>query len=284
MPLLLRGKPLLRACAVRCCRRLSSTSSFDWCGLKRHAIPGVKRPLLAIVGAKGFAGCGYFNTTVCTEKTGDAFVKFTGVDSHDDFLCNEVVDVSASAEELGVYVGMGGRECLELLRGSTVDESLELEPEAQFVHLAPSGDWWCGSSLYAAKHNPSDYVRSVPLPAGTAMSEDIPEQAIFAMYDSQTIDTKYLVPAFDWCGLKRHAIPGVKRPLLAIVGAKGFAGCGYFNTSVCTEKTGDAFVKFAGVDSHDDFLCNEVVDVSASAEELGVYVGMGGRECLELLR
>ena len=37
--------------------------------------------------------------------------------------------------------------------------------EPQFLHLAPSGDFWVGSAIYAAEHNPSDYPsRGLRLP------------------------------------------------------------------------------------------------------------------------
>ena len=33
-----------------------------------------------------------------------------------------------------------------------------------YIHIAPCGDWWIGSDIYAAKHNPTDYILSLPLP------------------------------------------------------------------------------------------------------------------------
>ena len=53
--------------------------------------------------------------------------------------------------------------------------------EPQFLHLAPSGDFWIGSAIYAAKHNPSDYVRSLPLPIGQTIPEDCPHEALVKM-------------------------------------------------------------------------------------------------------
>ena len=38
-----------------------------------------------------------------------------------------------------------------------------------FLHVGPGGDWWEGGGVYAAKHTPSDYVRSLPLPVGTRL-------------------------------------------------------------------------------------------------------------------
>ena len=62
------------------------------------------------------------------------------------------------------------------------------KPEQIFLHLSPSGDAWVGSNLYAAKHNPSDYVRSLPLPPNRVLAEDVPPEALHAMYDAKAVD------------------------------------------------------------------------------------------------
>ena len=67
--------------------------------------------------------------------------------------------------------------------------------EPQFLHLAPSGDFWVGSAIYAAKHNPSDYVRSLPLPIGQIIPDDCPQDALLEMYDSKQVDGNELRPA-----------------------------------------------------------------------------------------
>ena len=69
--------------------------------------------------------------------------------------------------------------------------------EPQFLHLAPSGDFWVGSAIYAAKHNPSDYVRSLPLPIGQTIPEDCPHEALVKMYDSKEVDVNELRPAWS---------------------------------------------------------------------------------------
>ena len=69
--------------------------------------------------------------------------------------------------------------------------------EPQFLHLAPSGDFWVGSAIYAAKHNPSDYVRSLPLPIGQIIPEDCPHEALVKMYDSKEVDVNELRPAWS---------------------------------------------------------------------------------------
>mmetsp|Transcript_22187 Transcript_22187/g.47724 ORF Transcript_22187/g.47724 Transcript_22187/m.47724 type:complete len:167 (-) Transcript_22187:275-775(-) len=35
-----------------------------------------------------------------------------------------------------------------------------------YFHVSPSGDWWTGPSIFAAKHLQPDYVRSIPIPPG----------------------------------------------------------------------------------------------------------------------
>ena len=69
--------------------------------------------------------------------------------------------------------------------------------EPQFLHLAPSGDFWVGSAIYAAKHNPSDYVRSLPLPIGQIIPDDCPHEALVKMYDSKEVDAEQLRPAWS---------------------------------------------------------------------------------------
>ena len=69
--------------------------------------------------------------------------------------------------------------------------------EPQFLHLAPSGDFWVGSAIYAAKHNPSDYVRSLPLPIGQIIPEDCPHEALVKMYDTKQVDVNELRPAWS---------------------------------------------------------------------------------------
>lgn len=36
--------------------------------------------------------------------------------------------------------------------------------KSRYLHVAPCGDHWVGSSIFAAKHLQPDYVRSIPVP------------------------------------------------------------------------------------------------------------------------
>lgn len=79
-----------------------------------HCISTGKANLLMIKGSLGFLGCGYFNIEVA-EKIDEAVALVTGVKSYDDMLEADVFAASSAAENLGVRVGMKGKEALALL-------------------------------------------------------------------------------------------------------------------------------------------------------------------------
>lgn len=66
------------------------------------------------------------------------------------------------------------------------------------VHISPDGDWWLGTEIYAAKHNPSNYVRSIKLPANFDEDDNLlgslPESSFTIMYDTGLLDSS-LFPA-----------------------------------------------------------------------------------------
>jgi uncharacterized protein YunC (DUF1805 family) len=78
----------------------------------RVALPGA--PVLMLVGAKGFVGCGYFRPEVA-DRVGHALAVVTGVKSFDDMLAADVKAVSAAAAALGIAPGMSGRAAAALL-------------------------------------------------------------------------------------------------------------------------------------------------------------------------
>lgn len=60
---------------------------------------------------------------------------------------------------------------------ATKESTLNIEVTSaltEYLHIAPDGDWWIGSEMYAAKHLPSNYVRSIALPtnSSTTRSKD----------------------------------------------------------------------------------------------------------------
>ncbi|MCC4769786.1 DUF1805 domain-containing protein [Methanosarcina sp. DH2] len=71
-----------------------------------------------------------------------------------------------------------------------------------------------------------------------------------------------------------------KYPLMTIRAEKGFLMCGYLNVSAA-ETLGDVAAKVKGVQSFEDMLKATVVEVTKFARELGIEIGMTGREALE---
>ena len=76
------------------------------------SFPTAHSVVLMIRGGKGFLGCGYLSVATA-DKTGDALAIVSGVKTYDDMLNASVKAVSAAAAELGVAVGMSGKEALE---------------------------------------------------------------------------------------------------------------------------------------------------------------------------
>ncbi|TGC11164.1 YunC family protein [Methanolobus halotolerans] len=71
-------------------------------------------PLLVIKADRGFAMCGYLDMEAAT-VLGDAAVKVKGVRTFDDMLDALVVGATQKAIDLGIKIGMTGREALELM-------------------------------------------------------------------------------------------------------------------------------------------------------------------------
>ncbi len=71
-------------------------------------------PLLLIKADKGFVMCGYLDMEAAA-SLGDVAVKVKGVNSFDDVLEALVVGATQEAINLGIKVGMTGREALELM-------------------------------------------------------------------------------------------------------------------------------------------------------------------------
>merc|ERR1719223_1071400 len=42
-------------------------------------------------------------------------------------------------------------------------EGVVLSSKQKYLHISPSGDYWVGESLFAAKHLEPDYVKSFPI-------------------------------------------------------------------------------------------------------------------------
>eukprot|EP01041_Mallomonas_annulata_P000204 gene204-367_t len=59
-----------------------------------------------------------------------------------------------------------------------------------FLHLAPCGDWWIDNEIFAAKHLPTGYIRSirVPIDFDDKILNSLDKNAILAMYDTGVLD------------------------------------------------------------------------------------------------
>ena len=87
------------------------TVTIDGRAYDAVAFPTAHSVVLMIRGGKGLLGCGYLSVATA-DKTGDALAVVTGVKNYDDMLEASVKAVSMAAVELGVSVGMSGREAL----------------------------------------------------------------------------------------------------------------------------------------------------------------------------
>lgn len=71
-------------------------------------------PLLLVVGKRGFIMCGFLNIEVA-EKIGVAAAMVSGVKDFKDVLEAEIKAATSKAKELGVNIGMKGKEALKKL-------------------------------------------------------------------------------------------------------------------------------------------------------------------------
>jgi uncharacterized protein YunC (DUF1805 family) len=77
-------------------------------------VPFNKAPLVLVKGSKGFVMCGFLNVAVA-EKLGEAAAMVRGVKTIQDLLEAKIVEATTPAAQLGVAVGMTGRQALEHL-------------------------------------------------------------------------------------------------------------------------------------------------------------------------
>ncbi len=77
-------------------------------------VPFNKAPLVLAKGSKGFVMCGFLNVEAA-EKLGEAAAMVRGVKTIEDLLDAKVVATTTPASQLGITVGMTGRQALEVL-------------------------------------------------------------------------------------------------------------------------------------------------------------------------
>jgi uncharacterized protein YunC (DUF1805 family) len=111
---------------------------------------------------------------------------------------------------------------------------------------------------------------SLAIPNGSPAAEVAVEQ-------SSTLPTE----DDAWRGLERHEIQ-LDQKLLIVKGSKGVIGCPYLNVG-SFEKFGEACAIIPAVDTA-GMLDSKVTAVTAKAKELGIEVGMPGREALDRIR
>ncbi|MFH1850190.1 MAG: ketol-acid reductoisomerase [archaeon] len=70
--------------------------------------------ILLIRARRGFLGCGYFSREAA-DRVGDCCAIVRGVSTYQDMLDARIADASTKAQELGVRVGMTGKESLMLM-------------------------------------------------------------------------------------------------------------------------------------------------------------------------
>lgn len=93
-------------------------------------------------------------------------------------------------------------------------------------------------------------------------------------YDNIQID--------EHCHVEAFSVNLYGANLLILKGKKGFLACGYVNP-VTAEKLGHACAIVSGVKNYDDMLKASVIAVSTKATQLGVNIGMSGKEAMLLL-
>mmetsp|Transcript_1455 Transcript_1455/g.4391 ORF Transcript_1455/g.4391 Transcript_1455/m.4391 type:complete len:112 (-) Transcript_1455:79-414(-) len=96
-------------------RQFSRHGAAAMDGFQCDRIDGLARPLLIARGSKGYAACAYIDTAAA-EKFGEACIIFSGVATHEAFLDADVKKVSPAAAELGVTIGMKGKDAMALIR------------------------------------------------------------------------------------------------------------------------------------------------------------------------
>ncbi len=92
-----------------------------------------------------------------------------------------------------------------------------------------------------------------------------------------------LLPADDpaWKGLERREIQ-LDQKLLVVKGPKGVIGCPYLDVNAF-EKFGEACAIIPAVDTA-GMLKSKVTAATTKAKQLGIQVGMPGREALDKIR
>lgn len=115
-------------------------------------------------------------------------------------------------------------------------------------------------------------------------SDDAARGESNASKSAETAVHEDAAPAADddpWRGLERHEIQ-LEQKLLVVKGSKGVIGCPYLDVGMF-EQLGEACAIIPAVDTA-GMLDSKVTAVTPKARELGIEVGMPGREALDEIR
>jgi len=88
--------------------------NIDGKNFNAYTIKTSNASMLMINGSKGMLACGYIKVETA-DKLGDALAIVTGVSTYDDMCVKNVVAVSKAAADLGVQIGMSGKDALAKL-------------------------------------------------------------------------------------------------------------------------------------------------------------------------
>lgn len=114
-PVAVKEPPAARASNAEALNANDAHPSADpfWNGLERHEIP-LAQTLLLVKGSRGIAACPYLNVEMF-EKTGEACIIIPAA-RIDGMLDSKVTALTPKARELGIEIGMPGREALDKIR------------------------------------------------------------------------------------------------------------------------------------------------------------------------
>lgn len=105
--------PVAEATDARNANDTNQSADPFWNGLERHEIP-LAQTLLLVKGSRGIAACPYLNVEMF-EKTGEACIIIPAA-RIDGMLDSKVSALTPKARELGIEIGMPGREALDKIR------------------------------------------------------------------------------------------------------------------------------------------------------------------------
>ena len=72
--------------------------------------------------------------------------------------------------------------------GTSDDTDPTLNDYEYFLHIGPSGDWWVGPALFAAKHLQPNYITSLPLPPPMKLQDDDDDNDIVQHWEAVVRD------------------------------------------------------------------------------------------------